>query len=47
MWGNIGTGAVGGAAIGGPVGAPIGALVGFGTWLIGEATGQAIEEMLS
>ena len=47
MWGNIGTGAVAGTAVGGPVGAPIGALVGLGTWLIGEAAGQAIEEMLS
>ena len=47
LWGNIGTGAVAGGVIGGPVGAPIGALVGLGTWLIGEAVGQAVEERLS
>ena len=47
MWGNIGTGAVAGATIGGPVGAPVGALVGLGTWVIGEAVGLAVEEMLS
>ena len=46
-WGNIGTGAMAGAAVAGPVGAPIGALAGFGTWLIGEAAGQAVEHMLS
>ena len=47
MWGNVGTGAVAGAAVGGPLGAPIGALVGFGTWMIGEAVGLAIEDTLS
>lgn len=47
MWGNIGTGAVAGAALGGPVGAPVGALVGFGTWVIGEAVGLAIEDSAS
>ena len=47
MWGNIGAGAMGGTAIGGPVGAPIGALAGFGIWLIGEAVGRAVEDVLS
>ena len=47
LWGNFGAGLVAGVAVGGPVGAPIGALVGLGTWVIGEAVGETIEEILS
>ena len=47
LWGNIGTGVMAGGVVGGPVGVPIGALVGLGTWLVGEAAGQAVEEKLS
>lgn len=45
-WGNIGTGAAAGFAVYGPVGIPVGALVGFGSWILGEGVGPAIEEML-
>ena len=47
VYGNIGAGALTGAAIAGPMGAPIGALLGLGTWLIGEGIGQAVEYSLS
>ena len=45
-WGNIGTSAFAGFAIGGPLGAAVGALTGFGTWVIGESIGQAIDESI-
>ena len=45
-WGNIGTGAWAGFAVGGPPGAVVGALAGFGTWVIGEAVGRAVDDTL-
>lgn len=45
-WGNIGTSAFAGFAIGGPLGAAVGALTGFGTWVIGESIGHAIDESI-
>ena len=45
-WGNIGTGAWAGFAVGGPPGAVVGALTGFGTWIIGEAVGRAVDDTL-
>lgn len=47
LLGNIGTGAVAFGVVGGPVGACIGAFVGLGTWVIGEAVGNAVEKTLS
>ena len=45
-WGNIGISAFAGFAVGGPVGAAVGALTGFGTWVIGESVGRAIDESI-
>lgn len=45
-WGNVGTGAVTGFVVGGPLGAAVGALTGFGTWVVGEAFGRAIDETI-
>ena len=45
-WGNIGISAFTGFAIGGPLGAAVGALTGFGTWVIGESVGHAIDESI-
>ena len=46
LLGNIGTATVAGGVIGGPPGAILGACFGFGSWVIGEAVGRAVENKL-
>ena len=44
--GNVGAGALGGAAIFGPAGAALGGLFGLGAWIIGEGASQAVDKTL-
>ena len=46
LMGNIGAGALGGAAILGPAGAALGGLFGLGTWIIGEGVSHAVDKTL-